>query len=53
MILNVNKKVKGQGLQLADPINRLTKDVHFLPKNVSVAMFLTLLYIRITYFLHN
>jgi hypothetical protein len=36
MILKINSKVKEQGWSLADPINRLTKDVHFLPKNVSV-----------------
>jgi caspase 7 len=35
MILKINNKVKDRGWSLADPINRLTKDVHFLPKDVS------------------
>ena len=44
MILNINHKVKQQGLSLADPINRLTKEVHFLPKNVRRILFIFILY---------
>ena len=42
MILKINSKVKDQGLSLADPIYRLTKDVHFLPKDVSESILLTI-----------
>ena len=35
MILNINKRVRESGLELADPINRLVADVNFTPKNVS------------------
>ena len=35
MILNINKSVRESGIQLADPINHLTADVYFTPKNVS------------------
>jgi hypothetical protein len=40
MILKINSKVKDQGLSLADPIYRLTKDVQFLPKEVSESILL-------------
>jgi caspase 7 len=35
MILNINKRVRDSGLELADPIHRLMADVNFTPKNVS------------------
>jgi caspase 7 len=35
MILNINKRVRESGLELADPINRLMAEVNFTPKNVS------------------
>jgi caspase 7 len=35
MITKVNKKVEEKGIQLADPIVRLKKEVYFTPKNVS------------------
>jgi hypothetical protein len=35
MIMNINKRVRDSGLELADPINRLVADVNFTPKNVS------------------
>jgi caspase 7 len=37
MITMVNSRVKGTEIMLADPINRLTKEVYFTPKNVSVS----------------
>ena len=42
MITKINEKVKEEGLklgermQLADPRNTLTKELYFVPKNVSV-----------------
>jgi len=35
LILNINKSVRESGLELADPINRLVRDVKFTPKKVS------------------
>ena len=35
MITKVNKKVEAKGIQLADPIMRLKKEVYLTPKNVS------------------
>jgi hypothetical protein len=34
MITRVNRRVKEKEIQLADPINRLSKEVYFTPKNV-------------------
>jgi hypothetical protein len=34
MILNINKRVRDSGLELADPIHRLMADVKFTPKEV-------------------
>jgi len=42
MILKINSKVKEGGLMVADPIYRLTKDVQFLPKDVSESNLLTI-----------
>ena len=39
MITIVNSRVKATEIMLADPINRLTKEVYFTPKNVSVSIY--------------
>jgi caspase 7 len=35
MITKINESVRSQGVQIADPVFRLIKEVYFLPKNVS------------------
>jgi len=42
MITKINKKVIAEGLQIADPVFRMQREVYFLPKNVSVKIILLL-----------
>jgi hypothetical protein len=36
MITKINEKIKEEGMQLADPRTTLTKELYFVPKDVSV-----------------
>jgi hypothetical protein len=35
MITKINESVMSQGVQIADPVFRMKREVYFLPKNVS------------------
>ena len=36
MITKINESVMSQGVQIADPVFRMKREVYFLPKNVNI-----------------